>query len=64
LGGFPCEVGTGRARFWLPLDRRVGGGMSMTVKANVHYGAPTDAAHFETYFVGTHAPLAKKMPGL
>jgi len=36
----------------------------MTVKANVHYGAPTDAAHFEDYFVNTHAPLAKAMPGL
>jgi len=36
----------------------------MTVKANVHYGAPTDPAHFESYFVSTHAPLAQKMPGL
>ena len=36
----------------------------MTVKANVHYGAPTDPGHFESYFVSTHAPLAHKMPGL
>ena len=36
----------------------------MTVKANVHYGAPTDPGHFEQYFVSTHAPLVHKMPGL
>lgn len=36
----------------------------MTIKANVHYGAPTDPSQFESYFVSTHAPLAGKMPGL
>jgi uncharacterized protein (TIGR02118 family) len=36
----------------------------MTVKANVHYSAPTDPAHFESYFVSTHAPIAQKLPGL
>jgi uncharacterized protein (TIGR02118 family) len=36
----------------------------MTVKANVHYGAPTDPGHFESYFVSTHAPLVHKIAGL
>ena len=36
----------------------------MTVKANVHYGAPIDPSHFESYFVSTHAPIAQTMPGL
>jgi uncharacterized protein (TIGR02118 family) len=35
----------------------------MTVKAHVHYGAPTDPAHFEDYFVSTHAAIAGRMPG-
>ena len=36
----------------------------MPVKLHVHYGMPTDPAHFERYFVSTHAPLAAKMPGV
>jgi uncharacterized protein (TIGR02118 family) len=30
----------------------------------VLYKAPKDAAAFEKYYVETHVPLAKKMPGL
>ncbi len=28
------------------------------------YNAPTDPAHFEAYYHGTHIPLAKTLPGL
>jgi uncharacterized protein (TIGR02118 family) len=30
----------------------------------VMYGIPKDAAAFDRYYVETHAPLAKKIPGL
>ena len=28
------------------------------------YHQPTDTAAFDSYYAGTHAPLAKKVPGL
>jgi uncharacterized protein (TIGR02118 family) len=28
------------------------------------YGHPTDPSAFDDYYVSTHAPLAKKLPGL
>jgi uncharacterized protein (TIGR02118 family) len=28
------------------------------------YKKPADAAAFEAYYFGTHAPIAKKVPGL
>jgi uncharacterized protein (TIGR02118 family) len=30
----------------------------------VMYGAPQDAKAFDTYYFGTHVPIAKKIPGL
>jgi uncharacterized protein (TIGR02118 family) len=34
------------------------------VKLVVAYHTPSDPAHFDAYFAGTHAPIAKKIPGL
>jgi len=34
------------------------------VKLIAMYKHPTDAAHFNAYYEGTHIPLAKTMPGL
>jgi uncharacterized protein (TIGR02118 family) len=28
------------------------------------YKKPSDAAHFDKYYYGTHVPIAKKVPGL
>ena len=36
----------------------------MTIKANVHYGTPSDAEHFASYFVSTHVPIVHTLPGL
>jgi len=33
-------------------------------KLLVLYNEPKDPAHFRTYYVGTHVPLAEKLPGL
>lgn len=33
-------------------------------KMVVLYNEPKDPAHFRTYYVETHVPLAEKMPGL
>lgn len=30
----------------------------------VTYAAPDDAAHFKTYYINTHIPLARSLPGL
>ena len=34
------------------------------IKLVVAYGPPEDAAAFDEYYAGTHAPLAQKIPGL
>jgi uncharacterized protein (TIGR02118 family) len=34
------------------------------MKVTVLYGAPKDPAHFETYYKGTHLPLAAKIKGV
>src|SRR4051812_49702935 len=34
------------------------------VKLVVAYGTPDDAAAFDAYYAGTHAPLAEKIPNL
>jgi uncharacterized protein (TIGR02118 family) len=36
----------------------------MTVKLNVTFGPPSDPDAFERYYVETHAPLVKTIPGL
>jgi uncharacterized protein (TIGR02118 family) len=36
----------------------------MPTRLLVLYGHPTDAAAFDAYYVGTHAPLVKRIPGL
>ena len=34
------------------------------VKLIVLYGTPTDPAAFDDYYMGTHVPLAQKIPGV
>jgi uncharacterized protein (TIGR02118 family) len=34
------------------------------VKLTVLYNQPEDAAAFDAYYLGTHVPLANKLPGL
>jgi uncharacterized protein (TIGR02118 family) len=36
----------------------------MTVKLNVHFGMPTDTEAFARYYVETHAPIGRTLPGL
>jgi uncharacterized protein (TIGR02118 family) len=36
----------------------------MPARLLVLYGHPTDPSAFDCYYVSTHAPLAKKLPGL
>lgn len=36
----------------------------MAAQVLVLYNAPADPAAFEQYYHGTHAPLAKRLPGL
>lgn len=36
----------------------------MSVKVNVHFGTPTDPEAFERYYVETHAPIGRTLPGL
>ncbi len=36
----------------------------MAARATVLYNTPTDPNAFNEYYFSTHAPLAKKMPGL
>ncbi|HLG78411.1 MAG TPA: EthD family reductase [Ktedonobacteraceae bacterium] len=36
----------------------------MTASIIALYKAPSDPERFEAYYFGTHAPLARKMPGL
>ncbi len=38
--------------------------MSTALKLTVLYGHPADTAAFETYYLGTHLPLAAATPGL
>jgi len=36
----------------------------MPARLLVLYGHPTDPSAFDDYYVSTHAPIAKKLPGL
>ena len=36
----------------------------MTVKLNVHFGTPANPEEFERYYLETHAPIGRTLPGL
>jgi uncharacterized protein (TIGR02118 family) len=36
----------------------------MGIRLHVHFGTPTDPDEFERYYVETHAPLGRALPGL
>jgi uncharacterized protein (TIGR02118 family) len=36
----------------------------MTVKLNVHFDTPSDPESFERYYLETHAPIGRGLPGL